>query len=61
MASSADHEGYSSGSQDAATTVVVAGAGPAGLMLAYVMLSRNKKAVLTFVAAAILRDLELMS
>lgn len=34
MAPSADHEGYSSGSHDAVTTVVVAGAGPAGLMLA---------------------------
>ena len=37
MAPGADHEGYSSaGPIDATTTVVVVGAGPSGLMLAYV-------------------------
>lgn len=36
MSPSADHEGYRIGSVDASTTVVVVGAGPSGLMLAYV-------------------------
>lgn len=36
MSPSADHEGYRIGRVDASTTVVVVGAGPSGLMLAYV-------------------------
>lgn len=34
MAPGADHEGYSCGEPASATTVVVVGAGPSGLMLA---------------------------
>lgn len=37
MAPGADHEGFvDDGAVDAATTVLIAGAGPSGLMLAYV-------------------------
>lgn len=47
MSPSADHEGYRIGPVDATTTVVVVGAGPSGLMLAYVNLLLQLESMLT--------------
>lgn len=47
MSPSADHEGYRISPVDATTTVVVVGAGPSGLMLAYVKFLLQLEPILT--------------